>query len=140
MFDNMAGRVRAGDNIASVLHDFGFQPEMAPSPSSEVSALAERVKVMEPAFLFAGKILDNYADNWASDFDGGTLEDWADECGLMVWIDMPNDSDEQSRCSNCEGDCDRCHRYTPAASAARKAALSPERAQPAPGKNEEQGK
>lgn len=93
--------------------------------TAERDALAERVRLMEPAQSFAGKILDMYCENWATDFDGGTLEDWADECGLMLWIDMSADSGEHERCTNCEGDCDRCHRYTAAASAARIAALGP---------------
>lgn len=89
---------------------------------ADVAAVLAALESAQQAQRFAGKILAAYADNWDTDFDGATLEDWADECGLMEWIvPAPDGSD---RCRNCEGDpCEQCHRYTDAAQAAIDAAM-----------------
>jgi hypothetical protein len=43
---------------------------------------AERADARK-AQRFAGVILERYADNWGTDFDGLEIQEWMDECGLL---------------------------------------------------------
>jgi hypothetical protein len=96
---------------------------MCNAAANAIVKLQADLAAARAAQQFAGMILNEYADNWACDFTGDTLEDWAIKCGLIERIDTTGFADEQ-RCNNCDGECDYCHRYTDAAKAACKAALA----------------
>lgn len=85
----------------------------------------EELYHLRAAQLLAGKVLDYYNEGWGGDIDGSMVEDWILKSGCAVTIPMDTDNEnecDEERCSNCDGGCDFCHRYTPAAQAAMLAA------------------
>ncbi len=76
------------------------------------AALAEAQR--DAAWQFVAKVFDAYNDSgWGGDIDGSDVQEWGEQCGLLVRVEIPEDADSSERCGNCPGDCDHCYRYSP---------------------------
>lgn len=68
---------------------------------------------LEGKDLLAAEVLDCFFHGGS--LDGFDVQEILVRAGLLVATPVAKDCPEEDRCSNCEGDCEECFRFTPEA-------------------------